>query len=847
MATQKKVTTPKTKQSGTNERVITRVVERFNMRSKKDIKDWRRALDAAESLMRPNRTLYYNLCDEVELDPHLTGVIEHGRRDKLFAQEFRVVDEDGNIDPLLTEFFRGKWFFDFCEFVLASTFYGHSLIQIGDIVDINGQQTITDIQLIPRRHVRPEYGEILTDQSDERGYPYRNDASMMYWLVEVGRNKELGLFKKAAPIVLFKKNAIAAWSEYTEIFGMPMRVAETTSRDSKDLDRLQDALDRMGKSATAVLNAGETFKFIESTKGDAFQVYDKLIDRCNSELSKLVLGSTLTTDTGANGNRSLGDVHMEGTNNVMESDKRLIASVVKDQLMTLLEQRGLKVQGRKFEYSEQKDLDALYDRVEGLLQHFEVDEQFINDTFGIPVKKKTAPAEQNPEPPTGEKKKPQNLSHSHSWVDELYKECICCDTSQVKLAATKQTALDKYASQLADRCYNEEVTFSVDVFNAMNDILIDALIAGWMDEKKLKLSYRSTIDLKIDYSSPDWQTIANMEANLFRFSAAKTLALVNELNELAKEKTFEEFKRKATPLLDSYTVNTLRTEYNFAWQTAQNAAEYNRMQAEKEVYPYWQYITAGDSRVRAAHKALDKMTFRADDPVWDTIYPPNGWGCRCYAKPLMSYSESKLANEAKALDALASTEIDSNGNSELDRMRKNGMDINRAKLGEVFTANQMYKQELNANLGIKDNGLQPYQDMSQKDWPSLPVVNKTKEEAKEWYAQNVKDETLIDYAGRPIEFTAKTVDKHLEERHIKEGRQNILELVPDVLLNPDEVFFQPRSEKTQQYVYFKYYKGAALFVPVQIDKGKLSVGTWFKIDRQVDDRRTGYLLKKKNR
>jgi SPP1 gp7 family putative phage head morphogenesis protein len=845
MATQKKVTTTKTKETGTNERVITRVVERFNMRSKKDIKDWRRALDTAESLMRPNRTLYYNLCDEVELDPHLTGVIEHGRRDKLFAQEFRVVDEEGNIDPVLTEFFRGKWFFDLCEFILASNFYGHSLIQVGDIVDINGQQTITDIQLIPRRHVRPEYGEILTDQSDERGYPYRNDATMMYWLIEVGRPKELGLFKKAAPIVLFKKNAIAAWSEYTEIFGMPMRVAETTSRDSKDLDRLQDALDRMGKSATAVLNAGETFKFIESTKGDAFQVYDKLIDRCNSELSKLILGSTLTTDTGANGNRSLGDVHMEGTNNVMESDKRLIASVVKDQLMTLLEQRGLKVQGRKFEYSEQKDLGELYERVEGLLQHFEVDEQFINDTFGIPVKKKTASVEQTPEPPTGEKKKPQTLSVNHSWVDELYKECICGDTHQVRLAITKQNNLDKAATELAELCFNEEVTFGVDVFQAMNDILIDALVAGWMDEKKLKLSYRNTVDLKIDYSSPDWQTIANMEANLFRFSAAKTLTLVNELNGLAKDnKTFEEFKKKATPLLDSYTVNTLRTEYNFAWQTAQNAAEYNRMQAEKEVYPYWQYITAGDSRVRAAHKALDKMVFRADDPAWDTIYPPNGWGCRCYVKPLMSYSESKLSTKEKALDALASTEIDSQGNSELDRMRKNGMDINRAKLGEVFTANQMYKQELNANLGIKDNGLQPYKDMSQKDWPNLPVVNKTKEEAKEWYAQNVKDERIIDYAGRPIEFTAKTVDRHLKEDKLQEGRQNILELVPEVIQSPDEVFFQPKSDKTQQYAYIKYYKQGALFVPVQLKDGKLVAKSWFNLDREPDDRRTGFVLKK---
>lgn len=44
-------------------------------------------------------------------------------------------------------------------------------------------------------------------------------------------------------------------------------------------------------------------------KSGSADLYDKLCERCNSEISKLVLGNTLTTEASKTGTQALGTVH----------------------------------------------------------------------------------------------------------------------------------------------------------------------------------------------------------------------------------------------------------------------------------------------------------------------------------------------------------------------------------------------------------------------------------------------------------------------------------------------------------------------------------------------------------
>jgi SPP1 gp7 family putative phage head morphogenesis protein len=80
----------------------------------------------------------------------------------------------------------------------------------------------------------------------------------------------------------------------------------------------------------------------------------------------------------------------------------------------------------------------------------------------------------------------------------------------------------------------------------------------------------------------------------------------------------------------SYLQTNLQTAVNSSY----HAAQWQRLQGMKDVYPAYQYKTREDDRVREEHAALDNLVAQADDPIWNKIWPPNGWNCRCYVNPL---------------------------------------------------------------------------------------------------------------------------------------------------------------------------------------------------------------------
>ena len=79
-------------------------------------------------------------------------------------------------------------------------------------------------------------------------------------------------------------------------------------------------------------------------------------------------------------------------------------------------------------------------------------------------------------------------------------------------------------------------------------------------------------------------------------------------------------------------------------QSAYMARRYAEMMDFVDTHPYWQYVAINDSRTRDSHRRMHGRVYAAADPVWDTMYPPLDFRCRCRVRPL-----SRAAGESRAL------------------------------------------------------------------------------------------------------------------------------------------------------------------------------------------------------
>jgi SPP1 gp7 family putative phage head morphogenesis protein len=86
-------------------------------------------------------------------------------------------------------------------------------------------------------------------------------------------------------------------------------------------------------------------------------------------------------------------------------------------------------------------------------------------------------------------------------------------------------------------------------------------------------------------------------------------------------------------------------------QQAYASAQYGMLNEQRELFPFWQYMSLGDSHVRPSHAALDGIVLPADHEFWQTHFPPWDWGCRCQCIPLTRHDTAQIAQKQQSRPA----------------------------------------------------------------------------------------------------------------------------------------------------------------------------------------------------
>lgn len=78
----------------------------------------------------------------------------------------------------------------------------------------------------------------------------------------------------------------------------------------------------------------------------------------------------------------------------------------------------------------------------------------------------------------------------------------------------------------------------------------------------------------------------------------------------------------------------LRTIYRANLRSARAAGQWARIQRTIRALPYLVYLLGPSERHRPHHEAKAGLVLPADDPFWETWFPPNGWGCKCHVRQI---------------------------------------------------------------------------------------------------------------------------------------------------------------------------------------------------------------------
>ena len=821
--------------------VVQQIVVQAPQRRVYDIGDWRSALRSADN----GRPKYlYDLFEDILIDGVLADAINK-RIEAVLNAEVVFMNARGQEEPAIAAMIDTTAWETLIREIMHRLFYGRAGVELF----FNGG---FHVEPIKPKYIDLDNCQILLNDTGDRSVPYDQDPNLLV----VGRPGDYGLLLKAAPYAIWKRGGFGDYAQWIELFGMPQRIGKYNTFDPQSRELLKQALEEAGSAPYLVIPKEADIETKEVNRGSGSS-FNEFRQATNEEMLITILGQTLTTIQGERGARSLGEVHLQVEDSKHTSDLRFVQRTLNERLLPVLEACGLPVKGGRFVYPKAADPLSVYEIVK-LSTIIDIPAAFIHDKYSIPMpdkgeviagEKSNMVLGSHLETDTDVEEKVRNADNRNIWHrlwDFFVKAPQGGAIDGITLMRMQDS--DTLEKRLMGRVAASQPAFDTELFRFLSEDLLKAV--------QPEADSIGNADIRVVYGVRDDALQTAMEINLFQFSAAKTLAELQELNRLFRESSnFADFEREARKICTAFNRDWQRTEYDTALLTAEAASTYRRLMGKTKLFPYWEYRTVGDDRVRPSHRQLEGVVLPYNDARWKKIFPPNDWRCRCRVVPRMAHEVKKEAVEAsqQRVDEFF-------GTATWKKAAAQGWGVNRALTGEVFTQNQFYirrfqnkASKLLGRLYYNDWGLDSFAKRLAAATEPIPEYSGS---AAEWYKAH---KTLHDYKGRKVVLDEKVFRTHTTGSYEK-VRVPLLACVEEVLKNPDEVWLNDYHRPFRNINFIKFYDGKVIDVICEVDENlEYRITTWFEIvqtpnlkqktrsSRHIDPRwryRRGLLIKK---
>ena len=356
------------------------------------IADWKEARESALATVSPLRSPLMVSYEKALLDAHLSALIR-ARKAPTVGADFELLNTAGEVDQEATE--KAAEFIDeFFSLVIDGVFWGAQNIQI-DNVDAYG---VPKFSAMRRRNLEPFSRRFLKDETQySDGIDYTKPRYKNYLVCMDDDPYDLGLLNIAVPYAVILKALTGNWATGSERAGVPAVIAKTDISNLQAVAQLKQGLEAFAKNPKMILDNTDVIEVLPNS-GDVYLVYRELANFIESNLSKLILGSTMTTDSGSS--RSQSEVHERTTAEIIKQDNRLCERVFNRQGLQKLKALGVfgqNIARGRFADRDRRSLDDKFKIDSELMRQgavFSVD--YLNEKYKTQIESFAAPQPTTP-------------------------------------------------------------------------------------------------------------------------------------------------------------------------------------------------------------------------------------------------------------------------------------------------------------------------------------------------------------------------------------------------------------------------------------------------------------------
>jgi hypothetical protein len=338
-------------------------------RLRHDISMWRAAIVEAEQAYYPHRIRMQRMFIDNILNGH-TEACWNRRKNLTLLRDFKLCNKDGEENEEAKKILSQQWFINFVSFVLDAQAFGYSLISLGDIIDDN----FSNVEVIRRWNVSPDRLNVTSYIYALSGINFLEDEEAKKWNIWVPTVNEIGtsscgygLLYKVALYEIYLRNVLGFNVDYTENYGMPIRVGKTTKTEEAERGVLAQALQNMGSEAWILLDSMDEVELVESKgTGQGYKVYENLEQRCEKKISKIILGHADALDSipGKLGGGSGEDSPVyQALEDMQVKDARFVEPIINGQLLPRMREFGFSIpDDLHFEYVNDQEKEEFRQR-----------------------------------------------------------------------------------------------------------------------------------------------------------------------------------------------------------------------------------------------------------------------------------------------------------------------------------------------------------------------------------------------------------------------------------------------------------------------------------------------------